>query len=272
MPALRMRAKRRMAAKNMIMTIVMRTMNTTRTMDITGMNIDVPITALAAGSAEPLPLPLFIWLSPAFPVGAFAYSHGLEWAVESGDVHDGESLRLWLVDLIEHGSLCNDCVLVAAAWRAAGRAAELAEINALALALAPSAERYLETSAQGNAFVKALAQAWPCSSPIGLAMDGADIAYPVALGAAAADTSIGLEATLAAFTLAFEGNLASAALRLGTIGQSEALKLTASLLPLLQNLAHWAAQTTLDDLGGCAFRADIASLRHETQYSRLFRS
>jgi urease accessory protein len=246
--------------------------NITRTMGIMGMNIDVPITELTAGSAKPLPLPLLIWLSPAFPVGAFAYSHGLEWAVESGDIHDGKSLRLWLVDVIEHGSLRNDCVLCAAAWRAAGRGAELAEINALALALAPSAERYLETSAQGNAFVKALAQVWPSDSLADLAIDGADIAYPVALGAAAADTSIALEATLAAFALAFEGNLISAALRLGTIGQSEALKLTASLLPLLQDLANWAGQTTLDDLGGCAFRADIASLRHETQYSRLFRS
>lgn len=221
-----------------------------------------------------LPLPLLIWLSPAFPVGAFAYSHGLEWAVEAGDIKDAASLRLWLEDLIAHGSLRNDAVLLAAAWRAGAEAnadaVSLADVNALALALAPSAERYLEISAQGNAFARALAAAWPCRGLERLA--GGDIAYPVALGAAAADHGLALEATLAAFALAVESNLISAAQRLGTIGQSDAVKLSAALLPSLQDLARAAARTSLEDLGGCAFRADIASLRHETQYSRLFRS
>ena len=165
-------------------------------------------------------------------------------------------------------------LLCAAAWRALAEAARpcLAEANELALALAPCAERYLETTAQGNAFVKAVAQAWPCRSLRSLANDTADIAYPIALGAVAAENSIDLTATLAAFTLAFQGSLVSAALRLGTIGQSEALTLTAGLLPSLQALAQFAARASLADLGSCAFRADIASMRHETQYSRLFRS
>ena len=221
-----------------------------------------------------LPLPLLIWLSPAFPVGAFAYSHGLEWAVEAGDIKDAAGLRHWLEDLIAHGSLRNDAVLLAAAWRACAEAnadaVSLADVNALALALAPSAERYLEISAQGNAFARALAAAWPCRSLDRLA--GGDIAYPVALGAAAAEHGLELEPTLAAFALAVESNLVSAAQRLGTIGQSDAVKIAAALLPALQDLARGAAQAGLDDLGGCAFRADIASLRHETQYSRLFRS
>ena len=219
-------------------------------------------------------LPLFIWLSPAFPVGSFAYSHGLEWAVEVGDVRDGESLKRWIEDLIGHGSLRNDSLLCAAAWRALAEAARpsLAEANELALALAPCAERYLETTAQGNAFAEAVAQAWPCRGLQSLADSTSDIAYPVALGAAAAENSIELVATLAAFTLAFQGNLVSAALRLGTMGQSEALKLTADLLPSLQALAQFAARAPLADLGSCSFRADVASMRHETQYSRLFRS
>jgi len=221
-------------------------------------------------SETSLPLPLLIWLSPAFPIGAFAYSHGLEWAVEAGDIDDGASLRLWLEDLTRHGSLRNDALLLAAAWRAAPHDGELDAINALALALAPSAERYLEISAQGNAFARAVAQAWPCPALERLA--ARDVAYSVGLGVAAAETAIALEATLAGFALAAHGNLISAALRLGTIGQSEALTLTAALLPGLQELARFAADATLDDLGGCAFRSDIASLRHETQYSRLFRS
>jgi len=239
---------------------------------ITNMTIDAAADGTAALDPQALPLPLMIWLSPAFPVGAFAYSHGLEWVVEASDVHDAESLRLWLVDLIGHGGLRNDCVLLASAFRAARHTGELADINALALALAPSAERYLETSAQGNAFVKAVTKAWPCPGLAELAAHAADVAYPVALGTAAAETAIALEATLAAFTLAFASNLVSAALRLGTIGQSDAVQLTANLLPALQSLTHWAAQATCADLGGCAIRADIASMRHETQYSRLFRS
>jgi urease accessory protein len=235
-------------------------------------NMTIEAEKSAGLGTEALPLPLLIWLSPAFPVGAFAYSHGLEWAVEAGDVHDAESLRLWLVDLIEHGGLRNDCVLLASAFRAARLKSELADINALALALAPSAERYLETSAQGQAFVTAVTKAWPSPGLAALAAEAGHVAYPVALGAAAAETAIALEATLAAFTLAFASNLISAALRLGTIGQSAAVQLTASLLPALQSLAHWAAQATRENLGGCAIRADIASLRHETQYSRLFRS
>jgi urease accessory protein len=243
------------------------------------MSTEVEIGDAPGCDKNALPLPLLIWLSPAFPVGGFAYSHGLEWAVEAGDVRDAASLRLWLEDLVGHGSLRNDAVLLAAAWRAVSRRpsadadhVRLAEVNELALALAPSAERYLETRAQGNAFVKAIAQAWPCCHLERLATEAKDIAYPIALGAAAADTGIDLAATLAAFTLSFQNNLVSAAVRLGTIGQNEALKLTARLLPSLQALAYFAAQTSLADLGSCAFRADIASMRHETQYSRLFRS
>jgi urease accessory protein len=217
---------------------------------------------------------LFIWLSPAFPVGSFAYSHGLEWAVESGDVQDSASLQPWLDDLIEHGGLRNDALLLAAAWRASGRGDmdRLQETNALALALAPSAERLLETQAQGNAFTAAVLPNWPCHNLKALAAHCRNIAYPVALGAAAADATIDLYATLGGFALAFHNNLVSAALRLGTIGQSEAIRITAANLPKLREAARFAQAGTLADLGSSAWRADIASMCHETQYSRLFRS
>eukprot|EP01037_Dinobryon_pediforme_P006172 gene6172-6239_t len=145
-----------------------------------------------------------VWFSPAFPVGAFAYSHGLEWAVEAGDLTSAAEVRDWIAALIEMGSIRNDAILLSAAWR--GEA-----VNDLALALASSKERYLETSAQGTAFVAALRKSWPCAALE--ALDG-DIAYPVAVGTAARGHSLPLHETCAAFALAFVSALVSAAVRL----------------------------------------------------------
>ena len=216
-------------------------------------------------------LKLQLWLSPAFPVGSFAYSHGLEQAVEAGDVHDASTLTAWLRDLLGHGSIRSDTLLAGAAWRAgaAGDMAALLEANALALALSPSRERHLETSSQGSAFVAAARAAWPCA-----ALDALPpaVAYPVALGATAAGHGIDRDATCAAFAQAFVAALVSAAVRLGPIGQTGAQQAMAALLPAVLAMAAAAREETLDDLGGCALRSDIAAMRHETQYSRLFRS
>jgi urease accessory protein len=220
-------------------------------------------------------LPLFIWLSPAFPVGAFAYSHGLEWAVEAGDIVDARSLQGWLVDLLEFGAPHSDAILFSAAFRAAAAAhwRELIDINALAVALAASAERRLEATAQGAAFVAAARGPWDCEAMRRLseAPDGR-VAYPVAVGAAASGHGLPLDTSLEAFALAQAANLVSAALRLGSIGQSDGQTILAALLPRVRALAGKAARSTLADLGGCALRSDIAAMRHETQYSRLFRS
>jgi urease accessory protein len=198
------------------------------------------------------PLPLLIWLSPAFPVGAFAYSHGLEWAIEAGDIVDASSLQGWLVDLLEFGAPCSDAILFAAAFRAASAPdwPALIEINALAVALTASAER--------------------CRR-LDRAPDGR-IAYPVAVAAAASGHGLPLGASLEAFVLAQAANLISAALRLGPIGQTDGQKILAALLPRVRSSAHEAQTARLTDLGSCAFRSDIAAMRHETQYSRLFRS
>lgn len=224
------------------------------------------------GSAH---LPLMVWLSPAFPVGAFAYSHGLEWAFEAGDLPHAEALADWLDALVAHGSLHNDLVLFAAAWRAARAddGAGLAEVAELALALANSAERRLETVTQGNAFATAIGSSWPCAAMTRLraAWEG-DLAYPVAVAVAAAGHDLSLPASLQSYALAFVANLVSAAVRLGVIGQTDGQKITARLVPALSAAAATAETATLDDLGACAFRSDLAALRHETQYSRLFRS
>lgn len=220
-------------------------------------------------------LPLMIWLSPSFPVGAFAYSHGLEWAFESGDLHDAKTLHDWLDALVSQGSLRNDLILFACTARAleAGDDAALTEIAELALALANSAERRLETGTQGNAFVSALRAAWPCDAIERLKrVWPGDVAYPLAVAAASVGHGVPLPASLEAYGLAFVANLVSASVRLGIVGQTDGQKLTAALVPAVQAAAAEAAPATLEDLGGCAFRSDLASLRHETQYSRLFRS
>jgi urease accessory protein len=241
-----------------------------------------------------LPPELMIWLSPAFPVGAFAFSHGLELAVERGWVDGRAGLEAWLSDLVASGSLRTDLIVLAAAWRAetgdssifrcgsrdwashADRKMELSpisSINDLALAMQPSAERRLETVTQGNAFLATVRAAWP-HPRIAAARGsiGGDVAYPVAIGISAAAHAIPLAGTLLGFAIAFVSNLASAAIRLSVIGQTDGQRMLATLMPALSDAAAAAATATLEDLGSAVFRSDIASQQHETQYTRLFRS
>ena len=214
-----------------------------------------------------------LWLSPAFPVGSFAYSQGLEWAVESGDIRDARSLGAWLVDLLSFSAPRADAILFAECFRAA--TAEdwkaLAEANALAIALANSAERRLETTAQGSAFVLAARAAWDCE-PLRQLFLEERIAYPVAVASTTAGHGLALETSLQAFILAQIAAAVSAVVRLGPIGQTDGQKIQATLIPRIRALAREASGSSLTDLGSCAFRSDIAAMRHETQYSRLFRS
>jgi urease accessory protein len=220
-------------------------------------------------------LPLLLWLSPAFPVGAFAYSHGLEWAVEAGDIFDAASLGAWLDDLCAFGAPRVDAMLFAAAHRAIAARdwRGLAETNELAIALAGSQERRLETSAQGLAFVVAVRAAWDCEALGHLPAAGGDpVAYPIAVGVASAGHGFALDSALPAFVVAVFANLVSAAVRLSAIGQTDGQRVLAALLPRLTAMAAECADGDLEAIGGCAFRSELAALKHETQYSRLFRS
>lgn len=228
-----------------------------------------------AAAPEGSALPLLAWLSPAFPIGAFAYSHGLEWAAEAGDIRDRETCAAWIADLLRHGAGRNDAILLAAAWRAVrGGDEEALRLAAeLSAALQPTAERRLEATAQGAAFQAAAAAAWPNEGAAMLRRVWPhEVAYPVALGASAAGASIALTPTLEGFLLAFVGNLTSSAIRLSVIGQTDGQRIIAGLTTEIFNLAANAAAASLDDLGGAVFRADIGSFRHENQYTRLFRS
>ena len=223
-------------------------------------------------SAAAARLSLLAWLSPSFPVGAFAYSHGLETAVDAGDVTDAATLTDWIGDLLDNGSVRNDVVLASVAIQAAAAddEAALAEANELALALSPGRERLLETAAMGTAFGTAIRAAWP--EAVCRLLPAGDLAYPVAFGAACGQRGVDRAASLESYALAFVQSLVSAAVRLGPIGQTDGQRVTAALLPRAVALAEATTDATLDDLGGCAQRSDIAAMRHETLYSRLFRS
>jgi urease accessory protein len=215
------------------------------------------------------------WLSPAYPVGAFSYSSGIEWAVEAGDVHDADTLRRWLtVMLAEGGGFC-DAVLFAHAHRAVTSedGSALRAVAELASAFAPSKERHLETTAQGAAFVEATRAAWPCAALEKLkdAWDG-PVAYPVAVAVTAGGHGIALEPALAAFLQALAANWVSAGVRLIPLGQTDGQRVLAALEPVIAKTAARTLATSLDDIGSAAFRADLAGARHETQYTRLFRS
>ena len=242
---------------------------TTRTSTTTTPTMGTPTNMADRGLAT-----LLCWLSPAFPVGAYAYSHGLEWAVEAGDARAQASLAGWIGDILERGAGRNDAILLAAAHRAAAAqdGAGLADANELALALAPSAELRLETAQQGRSFLDAALAAWPEPRLAVLAEPFGEIAYPVALGMAASCHDVPIGAAIQGHLTAFAGNLVSAAIRLAPIGQTAGQRVLAGLAPLLGALASTVEELGLDDLGSPTFRADLGSFQHETQYTRLFRS
>ncbi|MDB5552708.1 MAG: ureF [Rhizobium sp.] len=213
-------------------------------------------------------LRLMTWLSPAFPVGAFAYSGGLEAAARDGIVLDASDLQQWLETLLRNGSIWNDAVLLAEAWRSCEDQPRLAAVTELATALAGSAERHLEITAQGAAFIEA-AGAWP--HPV-LAMLDRTTPYCIAVGAAAAANGVPLEHTLAAYLHALISQLVSSGIRLSVLGQRQGVAMLATLEPDILDVAACASRSTLDDLGSATMMADLMAIRHETIHTRLFRS
>jgi urease accessory protein len=231
-------------------------------------------------------LKLTAWLSPAFPVGSFSYSHGLESAAASPQpfasevspapsgisspalIASAEDLHDWLAALLRFGSGWNDAVLFAEAWRRRRSGGDIGELADLGVALAGSHERHLETTLQGKAFATALHNGWP-----GPALDLPDpCPYPIAVGAAAGAHGILLEDALCVWLQAFVVNLTQAAIRLGITGQAGSVGLVAALEPVVAETAKHAAGSTLDDLGSSTVLSDIMAMRHETHYSRLFRT
>jgi len=226
-------------------------------------------------SPDPALYRLMTWMSPAYPVGAFSYSGGLEWAVEAGDIRDAATLCGWLTSVIRDGSAATDAAIFCHAHRAAVNSDDqaLAATAELAAALIGSKERLLETTAQGQAFLQITQSAWPTPAleRLTTAWDG-PLAYPVVVAAACAGHGIALPTALHAFLHGLASNLVSAGVRLIPLGQTDGQRVLAALeTPIAQSAAR-ALTTAVDDIGSATLRADIAGMRHETQYTRLFRS
>ena len=208
-------------------------------------------------------LTLAQWLSPAFPVGAFAYSHGLETSIHSGVIANASDLQDWLVDVLSHGSGRNDCIVLRAAYDCASDAA-LDDVNQTAVALSASGERVLETQLQGSAFNQTTAAIW--------GGEEAALCYPVAVGNAASLMQLDVDLTAAMYLHAFASNLVSAAVRAVPLGQSDGQRVLAALIPLCDQIANEIQGAMLDDLSSTAFLSDIAAMQHETLQPRIFRS
>ena len=273
-----------------MMTTVIITTSIATMIIITVMDITTTITPMLMTTSEPDPADhhggmtadegaalyrLMTWLSPAFPVGAFSYSSGIEWAVEAGDIADAVSLRDWLAAMLAEGSGFCDGVFLAQAHRAVSQHddAALRETAELAAAFVPSRERQLETTTQGRAFIEIARSAWACGGLDGMVgACGGSIVYPIAVGLISAVHAVPLAPAMHAFLHAVVSNWISAGARLVPLGQTDSQRILAALEPVVAATAKRALQASSDDLGSATFRADLASLRHETQYTRLFRS
>jgi urease accessory protein len=206
-------------------------------------------------------LTLVQWLSPAFPTGGFAYSHGLEAAISQGAVADAADLRRWLAEVLEFGAGRQDAILLVQALRPT---ADHAALDALARALQPSSERLTETLDQGTAFARTVA-----------GLTGRDLparCLPVAVGEAAGVLGLAGAQVAALYLHAFASNLTSVAMRFMPLGQAEGQGVLAALHPLIDTLAEEAVTLTLDDLGASAFGSDLAAMAHETMDVRIFRT
>jgi urease accessory protein len=210
---------------------------------------------------------LLTWLSPAFPIGAFAWSAGLETAIAGRVVTDSPSLENWLEGALAHGGPRSDAIFLALAFKATS-GETLGDLAGLSLALTPAAERQAETLALGAAFATATA-AWTAES---LPRLPTACPYPIAVGAIAAAHALPLDATLLAFLTSAIQSQVSVAVRLVPLGQTAGLSVIAALEPTIAALVFEATTSTLDDLGGIAYATDIAQMRHETLEPRIFRS
>jgi len=218
------------------------------------------------------------WLSPAFPTGSYSYSHGIEWAVEAGHIHDRKSLVDWLEADLCYGSGRNEAIFFIEAWRSAADddCEKLLEIAELAAAFRSTSEFALETSQQATACLATLHRVWPDPLLDGLTELLSDLriapVFSVVLGVRAARQDIPANLALPAFLQSYLANLVTAGIRLVPLGQTDGQFAIAELESAVLALASQSEQATICDLGSAALMVDIASASHETQYTRLFRS
>ena len=269
-------------------------------------NAEAPAEAPGVPRASPGLYRLLSWLSPSFPIGAFSYSHGLEAAIAGGAVHDRASLEGWIAAVVTQGSGRMDADILCAAHRAAhcldgaGDAAALAAANRRGTAFRATAELALEAGQQGEAFLATCRAAWPepfieawaAPHPNPLSVRGERegsapqwsslaweregqqraVCHSAAFGAVTGRAGIELADALTGYLQAFAANLVSAGLRLGIIGQTDGQRILCALEPAVGRAAAAAMTRDPGDFGAATFAVDLASMMHETQYTRLFRS
>ena len=206
-------------------------------------------------------LSLVQWLSPAFPTGGFAYSHGLERVVTDGTMRDGAGLARWQGDVLRHGAGRQDAILLACALR---DGADHDALAAHARALAGSAERLSETMEQGAALARAVAAVTGRTLP--------PRPLPVALGEAAAPIGLPAEQVVGLSLHAFPSHLASAAVRFVPLGQTAAQAVLSALHPVVAALAAEAVARGVEDIASATIGAEIAAMRHETMDVRIFKT
>ena len=200
------------------------------------------------------------WMSPAFPIGAFAYSHGLEWAIDKDHVSNGEKLQKWITDLLEYGSLRTDAIFISLILRGH----DVRKMNELSMALCPAGERLLETKLQGSAFTKVIEDVWQ--------QDIGELSLPIAVALAAKNQSIEQDLILPAYLHAFCSNLISAAIRLIPIGQTEGQRIMLELYTTISDLVQTASESEIDDLNSACFFSDVSAMEHEYLQPRIFKT
>ena len=200
------------------------------------------------------------WMSPAFPIGAFAYAHGLEWAIDKDHVSNGEKLQKWITDLLEYGSLRTDAIFISLILRGH----DVRKMNELSMALCPAGERLLETKLQGSAFAKVIEDVWQ--------QDIGELSLPIAVALAAKNQSIEQDLILPAYLHAFCSNLISAAIRLIPIGQTEGQRIMLELYTIISDLVQTASESEIDDLNSACFFSDVSAMEHEYLQPRIFKT
>ena len=219
---------------------------------------------------------MLAWLSPGFPVGSYSFSHGLEAAVESGAVRDRNTVQNWICAILTWGSGRTDADILRDAHRAAvdDDLAALAQTNERGLAFRASAEMALETTAQGAAYLNTCLAAWPDAflGNWAAALGDSGVCYPAVVGAATARAGVPVDWALIGYLQAMAANLVSAGLRLGIMGQSDGQRVIAALEPVIAEAVTSSLSRGPDDFGSATFAVELASMAHETQYTRLFRS
>ncbi|MCR9214983.1 MAG: urease accessory protein UreF [Proteobacteria bacterium] len=218
---------------------------------------------------------LMSWMSPSYPVGAYTYSHGIEYAVEADLISGLDNLVPWIEDILAFGSGLSDCILLKAGYAAAAAkdGPVLKEVAELGLALCSTEELETETTQQGRAFLQVMTDVSPLSGRELLKQHWqGQVVYPLAVALAAEEKKIPLEATLTAYLHGFVSNLVSASVRIIPLGQTDGQRAIAALAPKVAQTVDKALASGLEDLGAATLMVDWCSAQHETQYTRLFRS